>query len=460
MCNSIPAGKSAWRRRLLSHNVIAGGPWVPNSKFPRGMKWYADRIRERGFRPGIWVRPFHVIDGAPERGQHPEWFNEKGQMDFSHPEVISSVRRLFQTIVDDWGYEYVKFDFPSYDLFGEWGPKLFGDHAAHAEPHNQQVTMIQSYRSALQAIREATQGKAKLLACNSVMAPTLGDANVFRIGDDVGDWSRTYQYGVKSAGARYYTNGITWTNDPDVLLVREPFTIEQARMWASLIVLSGGVVFISENFSQLPDERLEILKKAMPVYKNRGPSYAFGRPVDLLENNPPQIWNLEVQREFETWNIIGLFNWSDVDMEKKVELEALGLSSHEEFHLFEFWKMDYVGIVRGSFTATLPAQSYKIFSLRKIVNRPQVLSTQRHLTQGGIELKNVRWDQQTMTLAGVAHAIKGNPYSLLFHVPSSYRLTKIEGAVRLNSVSKKIVRAQISSRETADVVWNLQVSSI
>lgn len=440
------------------HNVIAGGPWVPNSKFPRGMKWYADRIRERGLKPGIWVRPFHIIDGGTERKEHPDWFNKKGQMDFSHSGVLEYVRNLFKKLTDEWGYEYIKFDFPSYDLFAEWGPKLFEDHAAHTEPHDQTLTNVQAYRRAMEVISEAVGGKAELLACNSVMAPTLGMAGVFRIGDDVGDWNRTFQYGVKSVSARYYTNGIYWTNDPDVLLVREPFTVEQARMWASLIALSGGVVFISEDFSQLPHARVEILKKVMPVYRNKGYGYQFGRPIDLLENNPPQIWNLKVERDFESWNVIGLFNWSDKELEREIQLDAFGLSSDNEYHVFEFWMQDYLGHVCDRFKVSLQPWSCKVVSLRKVSPHPQVLSTSRHVTQGGVELRGVKWESDK--LSGMAHLVKQNPYDIVVHVPAAYRVIRIEGGQSIPAPQKEILVLRLVSPETKEIPWSIKFSPL
>ncbi len=338
---------SAWQLGVETtpppDNVVAGGPWTPNSKFPHGMKWFADRIREKGLKPGIWVRPFQMIDDAPERKAQPDWFNEKGQMDFSNPAVQLWVRNLFTMLVDDWGYEYIKFDFPSFDLFNEWGPKLFEDHSAHAELHDQTKTNIQAYRESLNAMRKSTAGKAFLLACNSVMPPTLGLADSFRIGDDVGDWSRTFKYGVKSVSARYYTNGVYWANDPDCLVVREPFTLDQARMWASLIALSGGVVFISEKVYALPPERLEIIKKVLPGFANEGKSYSFGRPIDLLDRQDPEVWLLPVKKPFGTWVIVGIFNWSDKSMEKTLEMTSLGLRPDVPYLVYEFWGDRFIG---------------------------------------------------------------------------------------------------------------------
>ncbi len=436
------------------HNVIAGGPWVPNSKFSRGMKWYADKIKERGLKPGIWVRPFQMVNGAAERSEHPEWFNQKGQMDFSNPQVLERVRTLFRQLVKEWGYTYIKYDFPSYDLFDAWGPSLFESHWAHANPHTQTITGIQAYRNALEAIRTSVPD-TPLLACNSVMTPTLGLANVFRIGDDVGDWNRTFTYGVRSVGARYYTNGVYWTNDPDCLLVREPFTIGQARMWASLIVLSGGVVFISERLHQLPAERLDIIKKAMPVYRNQGKGYAFGRPMDLLEHDPPELWNLEVRKEFGKWNVVGLFNWSDQPREKVLDLKSLGLDGKTSFAVYDFWEGRYLGIVQDSLEIKLKPLSCSLLAIHPAKKHPQFLSSNRHITQGGIDLDDVRWDDGTMKLSGASRVVKGYPYLMTIRVPEGFSPTEYERCENAASTDSRILLLRINPPTTGIVNWGV-----
>ncbi|MBI5471674.1 MAG: alpha-galactosidase [Ignavibacteriae bacterium] len=440
------------------HNVIAGGPWIPNSKFPHGMQWYAEQIKERGLKPGIWVRPFQMVDGATERREHPGWFNKKGQMDFSNPEVLERVRTLFRQLVNDWGYEYIKYDFPSYDLFDAWGPSLFESHWAHADPQTQTITGIQVYRNALEAIRTSAPN-TPLLACNSVMPSTLGLANVFRIGDDVGDWNRTFTYGVRSVGARYYTNGVYWTNDPDCLLVREPFTIDQARMWASLVVLSGGVVFISERLHELPPERLDIIKKAMPVYRNPGKGYAFGRPMDLLENDPPEVWNLEVRKRFGKWNVVGLFNWSDQPRIKVLDLKSLGSESKTPFAVYDFWEERYLGIVENSVEVNLKKLSCALLAIHPTTNHPQFLSSNRHITQGGIDLDDIWWDDGAAKLSGVSKVVKGYHHLITIRVPESFVPSMYEGCEKAPSADGRILLLRIYSEATGVMKWSVKFMS-
>ena len=451
---------SGWQRGIETspppHNVVAGGPWEPNSKFPRGMKWFAERIRAAGFKPGLWIRPFQAVKGAPEREEHPEWFNADGQMDISLPAVRNHVGGITRTVVQDWGYDYVKYDFAAYDLFNAWGPKLFDHHAAVPEPHVQSLTSLQAYSKSISAIHDAAKGKARLLACNGVMPVTLGLADAFRIGDDVGDWERTLRMGVGSTAARFYTHGSFWWNDPDCLLVREPFTLEQARMWASLIAQTGGVVFISEDLRKLPGDRLSIIKKVLPVYVPGTLPYSYATPVDFLEHNPPEVWNLKVKRKFGSWNILGLYNWTDASKSVHARRADLDLPSDGAFSVYEFWRQEFAGDLGAQISAELGPFSCRIFSVHRSMNHPHLLGTSRHVTQGGVEMEDLRWEERAMTLSGDSRVILGNPYSVAIRIPAPYRVVAVEGAKVQDPGEGALVRLDLPAEKTGTYGWKVR----
>ncbi|MBQ1432352.1 MAG: alpha-galactosidase, partial [Ruminococcus sp.] len=53
----------------------AVGDWlsVDKQKFPEGMKVIADRIREKGYIPGIWMAPFVCEKDSVMFAEHPDW---------------------------------------------------------------------------------------------------------------------------------------------------------------------------------------------------------------------------------------------------------------------------------------------------------------------------------------------------------------------------------------------------
>ena len=54
-----------------------------------------------------------------------------------------------------------------------------------------------------------------------------------------------------------------------------------------------------------------------------------------------------------------------------------------------------------------------MISVRKALDHPQVLSANRHVLQGWVELKDVRWDPATLALSGTASVIGGEPFEIV-----------------------------------------------
>jgi hypothetical protein len=54
-----------------------------------------------------------------------------------------------------------------------------------------------------------------------------------------------------------------------------------------------------------------------------------------------------------------------------------------------------------------------MLSIRKVQANPQVLSTDRHVLQGWVDLADVKWDAAGKKLSGVAKAIGGEPFRIV-----------------------------------------------
>lgn len=62
-----------------------------------------------------------------------------------------------------------------------------------------------------------------------------------------------------------------WINDPDALLLRPEtdLTLAEVQTLASVIVLSGGSLFISNHLPDLPAERVRMAGRLLPVIGRR-----------------------------------------------------------------------------------------------------------------------------------------------------------------------------------------------
>jgi hypothetical protein len=54
-----------------------------------------------------------------------------------------------------------------------------------------------------------------------------------------------------------------------------------------------------------------------------------------------------------------------------------------------------------------------MLSIRKAQPNPQVLSTSRHVLQGWVDLADVKWDNKSKSLSGVAKVIGGEPFKIV-----------------------------------------------
>jgi len=91
------------------------GAGVDTEKFPDGLDGFAQKVRDAGMRPSIWIG-MEVSKHAPVAIKHPEWFIDIGHEshllpDLSVPEVRNQMRNAFKKLFIDWGFEAVKIDF-------------------------------------------------------------------------------------------------------------------------------------------------------------------------------------------------------------------------------------------------------------------------------------------------------------------------------------------------------------
>jgi alpha-galactosidase len=95
---------------------------APDGKFG-DMDALAEKIRQIGMRPGIWTRPLCGNHKAPAslmlpliKGRE----ENKPVLDPTIPENLARVKNYFK-LYNQWGYEMVKFDFTTFDIFWQVG---------------------------------------------------------------------------------------------------------------------------------------------------------------------------------------------------------------------------------------------------------------------------------------------------------------------------------------------------
>ena len=196
------------------HDKPGAGIWDRgNEKFP-DMPGLAAEVRQAGARPGIWIRPLQAPPDAPA-----SWrlSREHGTLDPSVPETLrkitDDIARLHQ-----WGFELIKHDYTTFDIFGRWGFQMGGAlttdgwRFAGGAGRTTAEVIDQLYRT----IRAAA-ASSLLIGCNTVSHLSAGRFEICRIGDDTSgtEWSRTRKMGVNSLAFRGAQHGAFYVADPD-----------------------------------------------------------------------------------------------------------------------------------------------------------------------------------------------------------------------------------------------------
>ena len=137
------------------------------------------------------------------------------------------------------------------------------------------------------------------------------------------------------------------------------------------------------------------------------------------------LWSFHYNHAGENWCVAGRFATVPLK-ESKICLEQLQLDSKEAYHVFDFWKEEYLGIVTGEVAVReLGLGECQILGLRKVKKEPQFLASTRHVSMDAVSVTNVTWaDEQLQILfAGVP----GTKEKYYFTVPNGYELKNIQG---------------------------------
>jgi len=460
--------KNGPRKNFTTHN--------PKGPYPDGMKATADRVRSLGLVPGIWFMPFSGTADDPFFADKQHLFATKDGkpyevrwggtcFDLTNPKTVEYVRTVAERICGQWGYGYIKID----GLWTGSATKLCYVNTSYKEDrigesrlHDPAVTHIEAYRRGLRAVREGAGTETFILGCNvaqnmRTLGGSFGLLDAMRVGPDNGPRWGSMVRGPFSGGNLYFLHGRVWYNDPDPVYVRPSVPIEQARALVSWVALTGQLNASSYDYAKLPADRLDLLKRSMPAHRLRA------RPVDLFEQNTPRVWLLTDDRATPRRDVLGLFNWYPKKPVRFAETpERIGLPKADAYVGFDYWRDEFVGPVRGTLEMPVPAASCRILSLRPASDRPQVVGTSRHITQGILDLTGERWDAAARTLHGTSRLVGGDRYEVRIAVPageSPWRAERIRvsaagvtGSVRQEGPH---VRATLRSDADATVPWRV-----
>jgi hypothetical protein len=440
-----------------------GRDWtvVNPQRFPGGMAKLAAYIKSLGLEPGLWLAPHgqsnpqvvtnnpNVFLLKPDGTSASDTWEGQFLLDPTTPETRKYLGDLF-TRLGNWGYDYFKID-------GQ--PIVVDEYRAKTQfmkhPSGDAATL---YRGTLDSIRGAIGPKRYLLGCWGIPLEGAGIMNGSRTGGDVVLGWGGFQVALRPTLQFYYLHNIVWYCDPDVMLLRSPLTLDQARVWATLEGLTGQAVMSSDRLPDLSAERVELMRRVLPATDIR--------PLDLFpsERNK-RIWDLKLNHLGRNYDVVGVFNF-DTEKSELVHLnwEELGLPTNHPVHVFDFWNKEYLGAWPAGMALDVSPTSCRVLTLLPDRGEIELISTSRHITQGWVDLASFERDAADHSFHGTSRLVAGDPYELRFAFPrgTNYVVKRAVAHSGLGHLPVKIANHQgwaaveMTSPRSRTVSWEVQ----
>lgn len=434
---------------------------INTNRFPKGMAATAKHIKSLGLTPGLWIAPHgqnndDVVKAhpgvfllKPDGSSASETWEGRFLVDPTHPDSAAYLHQMFRRM-SDWGYDYFKID----------GQPIVVD-----EYRTKQAFMkapspdaAELYRKTITPIRDAIGPDRYLLGCWGIPLEGAGMMNGSRTGGDIVLGWGGFQVALRPTLKYFYLHNIVWYADPDVVLVRAPLTIEQARVWATLQGLTGQALLSSDRLMDLSEERVELLRRIYPATDIR--------PLDLFPTERyKRIWDLKVNHLDRHYDVVGVFNFN-TDKSDQIYLnwKELVLSTNQPMHVFDFWNREYLGIWDAGMSVPVAPTSCRVLTLLPATDKIQLLSTSRHITQGPVDLVKLESNPSGNRFQGTSRLIKNDPYRLSFAFPrgTNHIITRATAKSGWRKLPVKISNHQgwatveITSPKTQEVQWDIQ----
>jgi len=321
--------------------------------FPKGIGYVGEHVVGAGLTFGVWTAPFEVSERAWVYQNHKDWLlhNSAGQLihigyvtekndplyvlDTTNPGSQAYLRQTYAKL-HDWGVRFIKMDF-------------MDDAAVEGAYYRPNTTALEAQRIGLHLIREAVGEDVVLDKDGSVMLNPVGIVDAGRISQDTGHTFGATRDAASGVAARYYMNRNFFVSDPDAFTVstqtvddqswhggERALTLEEAKVSISLSAVSGGMFEIGDDLPTLgtSGERVALVKN-----KDLLEMAHLGRasvPSDLMTYTSADLQpSIFLLKEDRRQSILTVFNWTEKEVKRSLDLKALGLAARSGYTITE-----------------------------------------------------------------------------------------------------------------------------
>ncbi|NLG28824.1 MAG: hypothetical protein GX557_13000, partial [Chloroflexi bacterium] len=428
------------------------GNWLEDdySNLPDGLAELARKLQSYGLQLGLWIAPFWIPDRfstqAEEQdeqilrrggervievkkwlrgisGEHPPeerltFFARDG----SQPAAQAYVRSVFEAY-RALGVRYYMVDFTWCGAGNVHGPF---DYDGYYD--KRMIAGPEVFRALMKVVREAAGPDTYLLGSTGPTLTCIGCLDAVRTGPDIGEgrqprkgfaeypatyissnW-RMFVGACKNYALNYHTHGRLYHADSfNVITLDKPIPLSEARISVSMSALASSAMMFGDHVGELGEERLALLKKALP--QNHGECAV---PLDLYDCEFPEVpgvYHLAVKRRWGAYSVLGLLNLTEQPRAFSIDLARLGYRG--ACVVYDFWDERFVGLREGALQQTVAPHTITVLRIAPFEARPQLLSTDMHVLQGAVEVTHVRWKDLALYVSCTRPAGESGTVSLL-----------------------------------------------
>lgn len=394
----------------------------------------------------------------PRSAQHGtrQWWSDRQLWgyDFTDPGFIAHMKKVYANLKDA-GIKGLFFDYPEVTAWAYEGG--FEDKYA---------TTAWAYRNMFQLAKDGLEKGALLQERNMTRGSdvTLGTIASQRVWADADSISAEM---VSYGGLRWYKNRVVINYDMDSKDPRKAMPKENkdgSRSMYTMTYVASSRFLLARSFSELTPEEIHDMSRTFPYHTTA----QSARPLDAFTNGKayPEVYDFKVN---ENWRQLTFYNYDKQNKKiisvwpgQSLNEGGMELDPQRQYYVYDFWNNNLIGLIDGNkeFVQELRAGEARMMAIHAKENNPQFIATTRHIMQGYIDLKDVKWNDKAQSLTGVASVVEGDPFEVIIATNGK----KIKGCktysaeCSIKTIDEKngIAVLTINAAKTAPVKWDIR----
>ena len=262
---------------------------------------------------------------------------------------------------------------------------------------------------------------------------------------------------------RWYKNRVLYNQDTDSKnIARLQGNRDYVRAVLTMAYVTTGRLLLANSFDQFTDETYWDICRTFPYHTE----HKSARPADAFVSDIPMVYDYEIDKG---WHQVTFYN-PEFDHNKLVGISlagqpvdgALNLDPEKSYHVYDFWNDNYIGEVDGSsqLEQTLRPGEARMMSVREVKDHPQVISTNRHIMQGYLDMYDVEWDAKKKTLSGTSKVVEGDAY-VIYISPNGFNLKETKAVDPGTEISSSkthdgLIKITMKSKDNKESKWSIK----